>query len=251
MKQIVTRNNLIFGEGMPKICIPLMGKNKEELAREIDCLKNAAFDLVEWRVDFFEEVSQIPKVLETLSFLRERLENTPILFTFRTKQEGGQAAITAQEYCALNCRVIRTGHVDLVDAELFMGNNTVLKIIETAHQYGKIAVVSNHDFQMTPPKEELLHRLELMRTLGADLPKIAVMPASPKDVLALLEATETYTTRYQSPVITMSMGKLGAVSRICGETFGSVLTFGTAQEASAPGQLPSVLLKEILTQLHQ
>ena len=37
----------------------------------------------------------------------------------------------------------------------------------------------------------------------------------------------------------MSMGKLGVISRICGEVFGSAVTFGTAGKASAPGQLPA------------
>ena len=42
------------------------------------------------------------------------------------------------------------------------------------------------------------------------------------------------------------MGKLGLVSRIAGSTFGSAITFGTAGAASAPGQLDSASLKNIL-----
>lgn len=48
------------------------------------------------------------------------------------------------------------------------------------------------------------------------------------------------------PFITISMGKLGAVSRICGETFGSCITFGAGTDASAPGQIPATQLRKIL-----
>ena len=75
-----------------------------------------------------------------------------------------------------------------------------------------------------------------MKELGADLPKYAVMPRSPEDVLALLWATLQAAGRWGRSS-TMSMGELGKVSRACGGMFGSCLTFGAGQNASARGQL--------------
>lgn len=90
-----------------------------------------------------------------------------------------------------------------------------------------------------------------MKKLGADVAKLACMPQSAKDVLTLLSATEHVKSQYpDEPLITMSMGKLGAVSRISGEIFGSCLTFGSAKQASAPGQIEVTMLQKILKVLH-
>jgi len=61
-----------------------------------------------------------------------------------------------------------------------------------------------------------------------------------------LDATWEVRQTANRPIVTISMGKLGLVSRIAGSTFGSAITFGTAGTASAPGQLDSANLKNIL-----
>ncbi len=101
---------------------------------------------------------------------------------------------------------------------------------------GSGVVISKHDFAKTPPSEEIAAALRKMKALGADLPKYAVMPHTPEDVLALLSATRQ-ASREIGPVITMSMGELGKVTRACGGVFGCCLTFGAGQSASAPGQI--------------
>ena len=111
--------------------------------------------------------------------------------------------------------------------------------------------MSNHDFDKTPEREEIVKRLCKMQELNADLPKIAVMPKSTTDVLTLLCATDDMVTKYaKTPIITMSMAGLGVISRLSGETFGSALTFGAAKVASAPGQVEVNKLSEILKILH-
>ena len=90
-----------------------------------------------------------------------------------------------------------------------------------------------------------------MQELGADIPKIAVMPQNKKDVLTLLAATEEMANEYADrPIITMSMAGTGVISRLAGEVFGSALTFGAAAKASAPGQMGVEDLKQVLTLLH-
>ena len=152
---------------------------------------------------------------------------------------------------ALNQWIAKTGLVDLVDIEAFTGDEAVKKVIDTAHACSVKVVVSNHDFDKTPSKEELVSRLRKMQNLGADIPKIAVMPQNKKDVLTLLAATEEMATEYADrPIITMSMAGTGVISRLCGEVFGSALTFGAAGKASAPGQMGVEDLKTVLVLLH-
>ena len=188
---------------------------------------------------------------DVLKELREELGNIPLLFTFRTAREGGEKAIEPEEYAQLNIKAAQTGLVDLIDVESFTGDDVVREIIEEAHKAGVKVVGSNHDFDKTPEKEEIVRRLRRMQELGADVPKIAVMPGSREDVLTLLAATQEMSAQYaRGPIITMSMSGTGLVSRLCGEVFGSACTFAAVGRASAPGQIDAVELAGVLKLIH-
>ena len=252
MAKVVKVKDIKIGEGIPKIAVPLVGTDDLELVEEAKQLKTIKFDVVEWRVDYYKNVEDVNAVKNILKKLRLILPDTPILFTFRTKKEGGEKDITVEYYIKLNCEICKTKQIDLVDVELFTGNNFVSEIVEIAHTNGVRVIMSNHDFFKTPPKEEIVSRLIKMMELKADIPKIAVMPENEVDVLILLDATNEMKQRYSDqPIITMSMSKVGVISRICGEIFGSVLTFGAAKKASAPGQIGVEDLNSVLEILHK
>lgn len=243
--------NLEIGTGIPKICVPITGSTKEELLAELHTAKESPADLIEWRADFFEQIQDFSAVLDVLKDFRQILKEMPLLFTFRTQKEGGQKCISRNDYIALLQCVLRSGHVDLIDVELYMGKELVTELLASAHFYGITVIVSNHDFEKTPSKEELLSRLIKMQELGADLPKIAVMPQCKKDVLTLLSAAEEMTSCYADrPLIAISMSELGCISRLCGEFFGSAITFGSAGNSSAPGQINANELKNFLELFH-
>lgn len=251
MKTIQIRN-VTIGEGRPKICVPIVGETMEDILREAENLSGLPVDVVEWRADWFQDVFDTEKVLQAAKELRTVLKETPLLFTFRTAKEGGEKAISSEDYLALNLAVAASGFVDLIDVELFSGDELVKELIQKAHGHGVKVIASNHDFHKTPEKAEILRRLRLMQDFDADLPKIAVMPTCRQDVLTLLtatlEMTETYADR---PIITMSMSGTGVISRLTGEFFGSALTFGAAAKASAPGQIPISDLETVLSVIHK
>jgi 3-dehydroquinate dehydratase-1 len=231
--------------------VPIVGKTKEEILSAAKSFANVKVDVVEWRVDWFEGVFDFAKVEDVLKALRPALGETPLLFTFRTSKEGGERAIEADAYATLNKNVAATGLVDLVDVEVFTGDEVVKDIIAAAHASGVKVVASNHDFDKTPDKDDIVGRLRKMQELGADIPKIAVMPQNKKDVLTLLTATEEMATDYADrPIITMSMAGTGLISRLCGEVFGSALTFGAVGKASAPGQMNAADLNTVLNLIH-
>ena len=216
-----------------------MGKTREEILAKGKELASIPLHVVEWRVDFYEDVFQIPQVLETLKGLRAALGETPILFTFRTLKEGGEKEISMEDYTALNKAVAQSGDADAIDVEIFSGDQVVLENIANIHAAGKVVVGSNHDFHKTPSQADLIYRLRKMQDMGADIPKIAVMPQNKADVLTLLAATEEmYRCYADRPIITMSMSATGVISRLCGEVFGSSMTFGAVGQVSAPGQIP-------------
>lgn len=234
----VTVKNVVLGDGIPKICVPVVAQTKAEIVEEIKGIKQCHADLVEWRVDWFQDADNIEKIQEVLRELAPVVQDFPLLFTFRTAKEGGNRAIDRESYVKINRAVAATGIVDLIDVELFQGDEVMKELVESAHQSGVKVVASSHDFKKTPPKDEILYRLRKMQDLGADIPKIAVMPNSKLDVLELLEATTIMSEQYaKGPIITMSMSGSGVISRLTGECFGSALTFGAAKKASAPGQI--------------
>lgn len=252
MMNTVKVRNTVIGEGIPKICVPIVGITKDDIIAEAKTFDSIPVDVVEWRIDWFEHVFQFDQVLDVLKELRSVLGETPLLMTFRTSKEGGEKAIEPDTYAELNIKAAQSGYVDLVDVEVFTGDEIVKKIVEGAHACGVKVVASNHDFQKTPEKDDIVGRLCKMQDLGADIPKIAVMPQNKKDVLTLLAATEEmYTEHADRPIITMSMAGTGVISRLCGEVFGSALTFGAAQKASAPGQMQVQDLNTVLNLLHK
>ena len=250
---IVQVKNTVIGEGRPKICVPIVGKTKTDILEEAKKITTLPVDVVEWRVDWFDDVFATEKVLETAKELQEVLKDIPVLLTFRTSKEGGEKEISVNDYAALNIAAAQSGYVDLIDVEAFTGDDdeVVKTIINAAHEAGVKVIASNHDFFKTPEKEEIIRRLRMMQDFGADIPKMAVMPTCKQDVLTLLSATLEMSEKYADrPIITMSMAGTGVVSRLTGETFGSALTFGAASKASAPGQVGVHELKQVLDIIH-
>ena len=251
MSSYVEVRGVKIGESVPKICVPIVGKTKEEILAAAKSFADVKMDVVEWRVDWFDGVFDFAQVEDVLKDLRPALGNTPILFTFRTSKEGGEKAIEPDAYAELNIKAAQTGYVDLIDVEIFTGDEIVKKIIDGAHAAGVKVIASNHDFFKTPAKADIIYRLRKMQDMNADIPKIAVMPQNKKDVLTLLAATEEMATNYADrPIITMSMAGTGVISRLCGEVFGSSMTFGAAKKASAPGQMGVNDLNTVLGLLH-
>ena len=82
--------DIVIGEGIPKICVPLTGVTREELIKEAEELEDVPLDMVEWRADWYENAWDIRKVRETAGELRKVLKTLPLLFTFRTAGEGGE-----------------------------------------------------------------------------------------------------------------------------------------------------------------
>ncbi|MCX8650417.1 type I 3-dehydroquinate dehydratase [Gilliamella sp. B2776] len=248
----VTIKGIEIGSGAPKIIVPVVGKTEAELLEEILFLQSIDFDVLEWRVDHFTQVDNINAVKQIAKQIRELLPNKPILFTFRTENEGGVKPWPLTSYMELNKQIAHSGLIDLIDVEVFIGDNYVKEIIHIAHQHNVFVVASNHDFDKTPPKSDIIYRLRKMQDLGADISKIAVMPQTTDDVLTLLAATTEMNEKYaEKPIITMSMSGLGVVSRVAGTIFGSSMTFGAAKNASAPGQLDVQELRYISEVLYR
>jgi 3-dehydroquinate dehydratase-1 len=242
--------NVEIGKGIPKICIPLTGKNREEIIEEMEIVKKSNPDLIEWRVDFFEESDNSERICEMLGTINDSFKQIPVLFTFRTKEEGGEKSIMSEDYVKLLKEVSERRLADIVDVQVFWYGEKSEDFIKELKETGAVVLASSHHFEGTPSVREMSDALYTMENRGADIVKLAVMPQSGKDVCALLEATMERKEHSNKPMITMSMGQSGMLSRICGELTGSCVTFASGKQASAPGQIKADELKKVLGDIH-
>jgi 3-dehydroquinate dehydratase-1 len=85
----------------------------------------------------------------------------------------------------------------------------------------------------------MLEKIRTMGDMGADIAKLAVTPRDASDVLRLMQITFQARECFpQLALCTMSMGAMGAISRVAGFLFGSDMSFAAGEIASAPGQIP-------------
>lgn len=249
MNRVRVRQTVI-GEGKPKIVVPIVARTEEEVEEQVKEARQQKADMLEWRGDWFDGIFDWERVENVLRQLRKYVGEIPVLFTFRTANEGGEKEISRDEYRRLNIEVAKSKMADLIDVEGVTFENAD-SLIEELKELGSKVIVSSHDFNKTPQKNEMIRRLCEMQKMGADIVKLAVMPQSVKDVLELLAATEEMNRLYaKQPIVTMSMAGQGVISRLAGELVGSAMTFGTAGKASASGQIDVKELDFILTTIH-
>jgi 3-dehydroquinate dehydratase-1 len=252
MKHVVIKD-IVIGDGAPKICVPLVGRNEAELEEQLDKIlavrkMDKGIGIVEFRGDFFEGLNDENRLCRILKAFQSKLSNIILLFTVRSETEGGERlSFSSPGVNDINEFVIKNRLADMVDVELMSGDDRVKALCDMAKENGVHIIMSNHDFVSTPPKEEIVQRLEKMKLMGADIAKIAVMPKNVRELLTLLDATLIMQERdFDIPVVTMAMGRIGALSRVTGEIFGSAITFASVEKASAPGQIPYDIMAKTL-----
>ncbi len=244
--------NIKIGVGTPKICIPVVKQTIDENLKYIGWIMEFQPDIIELRMDWYEHIRDTEETRRLLESVRQLAGETVLLFTIRTSNEGGQLTVSVEEYMNLCRMACESGCIDMLDVEAFMNDHVLMEIAKIAHEKQVYVIGSNHDFEKTPPEDEITRRLEYMGQQGADIAKIAVMPQTEKDIVTLLQATTDYYDRGNTkPIITMSMGGMGVISRLAGETFGSAITFASGGEVSAPGQIPVGDVRTMLALLHK
>ena len=258
--------------GLPAVAVSLTGPSLVHARAQARTAIDAGADVLELRVDLLEEAgvpatfapmdagAAAARILECLREVGEVADDAdtdavaPLLLTCRTAAEGGRAQLDDAAYGAL-LRSMLDGlaawaperRPAAIDVEVQRG--CLRRVCEQAHGLGVDVVASFHDFDTTPSDQVLEEVLARMADEGADLAKIAVWPTGATDVARLLGVCARATadpeegTGLGVPVAAMSMGALGAVSRVA-PAFRTALTFAVVPDeqgearASAPGQIP-------------
>lgn len=235
---VIIKGRLIDAKN-PLICVPVMGESATEIIKKAAELAGSGVEMIEWRADFFDGLSDSAKVREVLEKLQEIAQKAILLVTVRTKSQGGHAVMSEEELRTLLIEIAQAHAADLIDVEYF-SFEAPGRVIERLQERGALVVLSHHDFNETPKRAVMRTLLSDMAELDADIIKLAVMPVEMQDVSNLLSITAWFSEENPgTPIITMSMGASGVLSRVGGFMFGSCVTFASDGDAtSAPGQLP-------------
>lgn len=251
MKPIHLHGQPLAGGRCPLICTPLVGRSKDEVLRELAVVLPKQPDILEWRVDGFRNVGNLTEVLELAGCIREAVGRLPVIFTCRSTGEGGERTpLDDAGVVALHTALCESRLVDVIDYELSHPPERREPLRRASRANDVALILSYHDFQGTPDAAALVAKFTDAERCGADIAKVAVMPRSPEDVLTLLGATWRASQAVGIPLIGISIGGLGVVSRMASGVFGSALTFAVGASSSAPGQVPIEDLRAILETVH-
>ncbi|CAI2616936.1 3-dehydroquinate dehydratase [Apilactobacillus kunkeei] len=226
-----------------KIAVPITGENIAEISKEVSSINNAIdkIDLIEWRIDYLKDFS-LANLIECNRIVRQ--VKIPLILTLRSVEEGGNSI--ELDYHDLLNRSIETLDFDILDVEI---DKKVDELITKVHQNNRCVIASHHDLKNRLDERGIIEKFKLMNDHDADIVKVAIMPKNEKGVLALMQASLVANDELDIPIVSMSMGEKGMISRIIPSNFGSSISFSSLAKSSAPGQIQVDELKRMIDTL--
>lgn len=223
-----------------KLVVSIMPRTLEE-AQQLDRSRYDGADVIEWRADFLDK----NEILTVAPAVFEKFAGREILFTLRTRGEGGQIDLTSEEYLAIIQDIQSIYHPDYIDFEFYSHREVFEQMLEFSN-----LVLSYHNFQETP--ENMMEILSELTSLSPKLVKVSVMAHNEQDVLDLMNYTRGFKTlNPEQDYVTISMGKVGKISRLTADLTGSSWSYASVGEESAPGQIPLDNMRRIRELLNE
>jgi len=246
-KNAVIIRGVTIGGPYPLVCLPLVAKKNTDVLKQAEEIVALKPDMLEWRIDGYDNVEDIKDCLAALLAIRAVIGNIPLILTCRSHMEGGLVTLSQDKRLALISAAIKSGDIDIVDIEMCNDADFISTVVGEARAGGVKLILSYHNFTKTPDEAFLVSKLSEGQRLGADISKLAVMPKDYADVLTLLSATNLARNgKVNVPIITMAMGEEGKITRLAGGLFGSDITFALGTEPSAPGQIPLAEMRRVM-----
>ncbi|CEO60853.1 type I 3-dehydroquinate dehydratase [Streptococcus pneumoniae] len=217
-----------------KLIVSVMPRSLEE-AQALDATRYLDADIIEWRADYLPKEA----ILQVAPAIFEKFAGRELVFTLRTRSEGGEIDLSLEEYIHLIKEVAQFYQPDYIDFEYYSYKDVFEEMLDFPN-----LVLSYHNFQETP--ENMMEILSELTILNPKLVKVAVMAHTEQDVLDLMNYTRGFKTlNPEQEYVTISMGKVGKVSRITADVTGSSWSFASLDEVSAPGQISLASMKKI------
>ena len=256
--------DMLLQAGRPQVAIPIMGTAPDEIVAECEYAAMLPSDMIEWRADAYlagigdlEEVLgqkdfylDFLKILDDLEFIAS---DKPLIFTLRSREQGGMLELAQAERAEIYRMVAESGMAGLIDVELPIMAQAADDIceddglslrdqIDEIHDLGGKVICSYHEFGHMLSPQEIVDKIRIMQDAGADVFKIAAMPSSRQDAENLLKTTAFLHKKGIGPLVMIAMGEYGKSARVAAGRYGSCITFAAGQQASAPGQVDAITM---------
>lgn len=209
------------------ICVSIMTEEPAAIPALVAPV-SAVVDLVEIRLDGL----RTPLTADCIAAVGK-----PVLVTNRPIWEGGLFASSEEQRLDLLLQAMQQG-AHYVDVELRTASELRASLLAAAKQVDTQVIISHHDFQRTPPAEQLTAILHRMLASGADIGKIVTTAVTADDVLRVLNLQrEAMAADFR--LSAFCMGAAGTISRLATLYLGGCMTYValSPEEATAPGQL--------------
>ena len=218
---------------MAKICVSIAEESVAKVKEQMKQALAAGADFAEIRFDFLKP-SEIMSAVDIIGQDRGRC-----VFTLRSKAQGGKFSGTEEARTRMLRRLAEAKPM-LVDIELvtLRENDSLADYIEHANIP---VLVSWHDFEKTPPDDELSSVLTDMRIFSTYV-KMVTTATSISDSLRLMRLYESAIGLH--PII-FAMGEPGVITRVLSVLYGAPFTYASLDRAVAPGQLTLGQMKKL------
>ncbi len=259
-----------------RICISVCAETADALVEQIKRAENLA-DLIEIRFDCLKDDSQIKELFLSIENLRSEIKK-PLLFTFRSKEQGGNKNLSLDKrknfWSWRDDNKITFGSpfdnktflvADLIDLEtdLIEDKNWILRnsnIFKNSKFYDYVdkyfdprdfkekftnkIIGSYHDFFAIPKDINSIFTKLNLETI--DIIKIAAQADDITDTIPIWKLLEKAKSENKE-IIPIAMGESGKWTRILGLAHGAFLTYAALDSGkeTAPGQVSARDLIEV------
>ncbi len=215
-----------------------------------DCLEvlptvSAGVDALELRVDMLRNYSE-EFVADQVSILR-RHSHLPIIFTVRSKGQGGKFPDDPDALFALNHLAVKLS-VPFVDMETHWPQKYLDGLLN--NRFGSKIIASHHEFNSNGGSEDNLRRIytQCSQNGRADVVKVVVMATCEQDAIRLMRVAQDTKLPNSPPLISLAMGAAGQISRVLNKVFTPV-THPMLPVKAAPGQMSMLEIQKARTLL--
>lgn len=223
----------------PAVCGAVTGKDVDEMRKAVSLAAKQGADLVELRMDSLQDREGWEKLLR---------KDLPIIFTNRSKREGGSFRGSEEKRTDIILDAIEQG-VSCVDIELSTPEKLRNRVVSRAKKSGVSVLMSCHDFSKTPSVGKMAGFARKMAGAGCDLAKVVTFSKSSMDSLRVLDFLVQVQDEVAVPVIAFAMGDAGKITRIAAPLLGSPIAYASVGKPTAPGQLEVAETKRLLRKL--
>jgi 3-dehydroquinate dehydratase / shikimate dehydrogenase len=214
---------------MTKLIVSIYASDSEQIRKDVSRAIEAGADMIELRVDTYNEVVDVLLLFEQIDF--------PFILTRRPGRQGGHSNEAEGDRLMMlsSMRADRSEKV-WVDLEFDAERDEDFRELQNEK-----SIVSEHDFSGRPPTLGKTY-VEMCKEKSG----VAKLAWTARTVRDCVEAFQLLDVRAK-PTITICMGEAGQISRILPKKFGAFASFASldAQSATAPGQVTISDLKQL------